>query len=171
MQREKFFDRQEYLEILQKRVLGLKEGYRQNLAIIGDELVGKTTLVHQFLNKFWDNRIINIYLEVRPDSLSGFAKKFIGILLYNFLINDNTPPKEDLNYLIERSRTFIPRTAERIKFILQALEKRKRQNILRDLFSLCDYIYQETSKSCVVILDEFHNLEKLGKFSLLIQHR
>jgi hypothetical protein len=162
MQKDKFFDRQEYLEILQKRVLGLKEGYRQNLAIIGDELVGKTTLVYQFLNKFWDNRIINIYLEVRPDSLSVFTKKFIGIMLYNFLINDNTPPKEDFNYLIERSRAFIPRTVEKIKYLLQALAKRKKQNILRDLFSLCDCFYQETGKSCVVILDEFHNLEKLG---------
>jgi hypothetical protein len=162
MQVEKFFDRQEYLEILQKRVLGLKEGYRQNLAIIGDELVGKTALIFKFLNKFWDNRIIVVYLEVRPDSLSAFAKKFIGILLYNFLINNNAPLKEDLNYLIERSRAFVPKTVEKIKNILLALEKRKKQNILQDLFSLCDTIHRETSKSCVVILDEFHNLEKLG---------
>jgi len=162
MQTEKFFDRQEYLETLKKRVLGLKEGYRQNLAIIGDELVGKTTLIFKFLNKFCDNRIIIVYLEVRPDSLSAFAKKFIGILLYNFLINNNGLLKEDLNYLIERSRSFIPKTVEKIKNILQALEKRKKQNILQDLFSLCDSIYRETGKSCVVILDEFHNLEKLG---------
>jgi len=162
MQTERFFDREEYLGILQKRVLGLKEGYRQNLAIIGDELAGKTSLIFQFLNKFWDNRIIVVYLEVRPDSLSAFAKKFIGILLYNFLANNNIALKEDLDYLIERSRAYIPKTAEKIKYILLALGKRKKQSILRELFLLCDSIHQETSKSCVVILDEFLNLEKLG---------
>ena len=162
MQAEKFFGRQEYLDLLQKRVLSLKEGYRQNLAIIGDELVGKTALIFKFLSKFWDNRIIIIYLEVRPDSFSSFAKKFIGTLLYNFLINNNVVLKEDLNYLIERSRAFIPRTVEKIKNILLAVEKRKRKNILQDLLSLCDTVYQETGKSCVVILDEFHNLEKIG---------
>jgi len=156
-----FFDRQNYLNILQKRVGDLKYGYRQNIAIIGDELVGKTSLIYKFLDKFYDSRIIILYLEVRTESLPVFAKRFMGILLYNFLINSGIPLKEDLDYLLNRSERYIPRTIEKMKFILASLEKRKKNNIFTELLSLCEIIHQETDKYCIVILDEFHNLESM----------
>ncbi len=48
---DKFFGRAESLNFLSKRANGLKDGYRQNIAIIGDELVGKTSIIFNFLNK------------------------------------------------------------------------------------------------------------------------
>jgi len=157
-----FFGRQPYLNILQKRIGDLKYGYRQNIAIIGDELVGKTSIIYKFLGKFSDTRIIPLYLEVKPESLSVFAKRFIGMLLYNFLSNSDISLKEDLDFLIRRSERYIPKTVEKIRNILTALEKRKKNNIFVDLLSLCEIIHQETDKFCIVILDEFHNLEGLG---------
>ena len=62
MIKDSFFDRKVYLDILEKRISDLKYGYRQNLAIIGDELLGKTSIIFKFLNKFYDNHIIIIYL-------------------------------------------------------------------------------------------------------------
>lgn len=162
MTQENFFDRKFYLDILEKRVSGLLEGYRQNIAIIGDELVGKTSIIFKLLNKFYDTRILFIYLEIRPESLSFFAKRFIGTLLYNLLANSGIPLKEDLDFLIERSEKYIPKTVERIKQILTSLEKKKRNNIFADLLSLCETIKQETEKSCVVVFDEFCNLENIG---------
>jgi hypothetical protein len=162
MIKDKFFDRSAYLELLKKRVSGLKDRYRQNIAIIGDELVGKTSIIFKFLNKFHDNRIIIIYLEARPESQRSFARRFMGVLLYNFLINSGIPLKEDLDFLIRRSERYIPKTVEKIKLLLSALSRNKRNNIFTELFSLCEAINQETSKSCVVILDEFHHLENLG---------
>ncbi len=157
-----FFDRQPYLNILQKRIGDLKYGYRQNIAIIGDELVGKSSIIYKFLGKFCDSRIIPLYLEVRPESLPVFAKRFMGMLLYNFLSNSGIPLKEDLDFLVKRSERYIPKTVEKIKSILTALEKKKKTNIFVDLLSLCEIIHQETDKFCIVILDEFHNLEDMG---------
>src|SRR4030042_76276 len=159
---EFFIDRPEYQDILEKRILHLKDGYRQNVAFIGDELVGKTSLIFRFLKKFYDNRIILLYLEARPESLSIFAKRFIGVLLYNFLLPSGLSLKEDLDFLIQRSSKYIPHTVLQIKSILSDLEKRKKNTIIMELFSLCETIYQETQKPCVIILDEFHNLESLG---------
>ncbi|TAM38835.1 hypothetical protein EPN54_03935, partial [bacterium] len=87
MIKDKFFDRTNYLEILQKRVVSLREGYRQNIAIIGEENVGKSSIVFKFLDKFYDPHIITVFLEVRHEPLEGFARRFIGVLLYNFLLN------------------------------------------------------------------------------------
>lgn len=162
MIKNKFFDREPYLDILEKRIIGLKDNYRRNIAIVGDELVGKTSIVFKFLDKFYDNRTIIIYLEVRHEPLNSFAKRFIGVLLYNFLVNSGIPLKEDLDFLIRKSAKYIPRTVEKIKMILNAIDKRRRNNIFTELASLCDTVHLETAKSCVVILDEFHNLENMG---------
>jgi hypothetical protein len=157
-----FFDRKPYLDILEKRIRNLKDGYRQNIAIIGDELIGKTSMIFRFLDKFYDNRIIVLYLEIRPESLASFIKRFIGVLLYNFLANSGMPIEEDLDFLIKKSAKFIPKTVEKIKSILSALERRKSENIFSESLTLCEMINQETGKFCVVIFDEFHNLQNLG---------
>jgi AAA+ ATPase superfamily predicted ATPase len=100
MIQNKFFDRKYYLDILHKRVKALNEGYRQNIAILGDELVGKTSIILHFLSRLHDNRILPVYLSLRHESLEYFAKRFIGVLLYNFLNNSGINLKEDLNLKI-----------------------------------------------------------------------
>jgi GTPase SAR1 family protein len=161
-----FFGRKICLELLEKRISSLKDGYRQNIAIVGDELVGKTSIILKFLNQFCDTKIITIYLEIRHETLVSFARRFIAILLYNFLINSDMQLKEDLDFLIKKSQKYIPKTTERIKSILNSLTKRKKNNIYTELLSLCEIIHQETGKSCVVIFDEFQNLEFMGIRSL-----
>ncbi|HTY45592.1 MAG TPA: hypothetical protein VMD52_06350 [Patescibacteria group bacterium] len=156
-----FVGRKDYLGILEKRIRDLKDGYRQNIAIIGDEMVGKTSIIFRFLNKFCDNRIITLYFETRPESTVSFARRFISVLLYNFLSHSAIPLQEDLGFLMRVSSKYIPVTIERINLILEGLDKRKKNNLFGDLLSLCESIYQETSKSCVVIFDEFLNLESL----------
>jgi GTPase SAR1 family protein len=162
MKEDKFFDRKVYLEILEKRIMDLKDGYRQNIAFVGDELVGKTSLIFKFLNSFYDNRFIIVYLETRPESLDSFSKRFIGVLLYDFLLPSEISLKEDLDFLLNKASDYIPKTVEKIKLILSELQKNKKENIFTELLSLPEIINKETNKFCVVIFDEFHNLERLG---------
>jgi AAA+ ATPase superfamily predicted ATPase len=162
MIKERFFDRKNYLELLEKRIKHLKDGYRQNVAVTGDEMVGKTSVIFKLLNKFCDAKIVIVYLEIKPEDASVFVKRFIGSLLYNFLSGSGIPMREDLDFLITKSRKFIPKTVEKIEYILAACEKKKKTNLFTELLSLSDNIYHETGKSCVVIFDEFQNLESLG---------
>jgi hypothetical protein len=160
--KDKFFGREDFLEILNRRVKGLKESYRQNIALIGDELVGKTSILFKFLRTFQDNEIIPVYLEVRPESAVSFVRRFIGVLLYNFLVNSGLPLQEDPDYLIKKSQRYIPRTIERIESLLIASNKRRSTGLFAELLSLTESVYQETGKRCVIIFDEFLNLENLG---------
>lgn len=166
MLKENFFDRKVYLDILEKRVIALKDGYRQNIALLGDEQVGKTAILHKFQNSFLDNRFLLLYVQVRPESLSLFCKRFAGVLLYNFLCSTDAALKEDLEFLIEKSSAYIPKTVAKIKSILAEAQSRKKEGIFSDLMSLTSMIHQETNKFCVVIFDEFQNLESLGIKSL-----
>jgi len=166
MQNKNFFDRKIYLDILQKRVIALKDGYRQNIAIIGDELAGKTSLVHAFLSSFLDTRFVMVYVEARPETLPAFCRRFAGILLYNFLAASHIPLKEDLDFLLEKSSVYIPKTVAKAKEIMADAERRKKENVFSELLSLTGLINQETGKFCVLIIDEFQNLEGLGTKSL-----
>ena len=157
-----FFGRQDFLSILSKRICDIKDGYRQNIAMIGDELVGKTSIIHNFLCSFYDPRTIVLYLEIRPESFSAFARRFIAVLLYNFLNNSGMALKEDLGFLMNKSQRYLPRTIEKARDILAAVDKRKKKNMFTELMSLCDLVNQESAKSCVVIMDEFHHLEAMG---------
>ncbi len=161
MQRNELFSRQTYLEHLGKRIKDLKFGYRQNIAIIGDELVGKTSIIFKFLSTFCDNHVIPVYIEVRPETIELFSRRFIGVLLYNFMSNSGQPLKEDVDYLIKYSSKYIPQTINKVNHILLNLKKKK-YSAFPELLGLCETIRQETGKSCVVIFDEFHNLETLG---------
>jgi hypothetical protein len=157
-----FFGRAPYLDIIEKRVKGLHDGYRQNICLIGNELVGKTTLATRFIGKFCDNRFVIVYLDIRHEPFQVFGRRFIGCMLYNFLQNSNVPLREDLDFLIEKAAPFVPKTAARIRTILADLDHRKKENVFSQLLSLCDCLHQETGKCCLVIFDEFQNLEALG---------
>lgn len=78
---EKFFGRNEILTLLAKRVNALKGGYRQNVAITGHRLTGKSSLLSQFLLTVRDGGIIPVYIEVIEEPFRQFAVKFIGTLL------------------------------------------------------------------------------------------
>jgi hypothetical protein len=166
MLKDNFFDRKSYLEVLEKRVIALKDGYRQNIAFIGDEQVGKTAILHKFSNSFLDNRFLLFYLEVRPESLISFCRRFAAVLLYNFLCSTDVQLKEDLEFLMEKSSVYIPKTVSKVKTVLADAQRRKKDNVFSELLSLTNIIHQETGKFCVVIFDEFQNLEALGIKSL-----
>ena len=169
MAKQEIFARREYLDILEKRIRDLKDGYRQNIAVIGDESVGKTSILFHLLSNFCDNRIIPVYLEARSESLDSFVKRFIGVLLYNFLINSSLVLQEDLDFLMSKASRFAPRTVAQARLVLLLLSRRKKVGVIPELFSLCEIINSETGKSCVVIIDEFHNLETLGVKNLYAQ--
>ncbi|MCM8797485.1 MAG: hypothetical protein NC923_06400, partial [Candidatus Omnitrophica bacterium] len=99
------------------------------------------------------------YVETRQETLLAFARRFIGSMLYNFLINSGISLKEDLDYLLKKAQRYIPLTSEKINCILNAIEKGKKNNIFTELLSLCESLHEETGKFCVVIMDEFHNVE------------
>ncbi len=156
-----FFGRTEALDLIKKRVSALKEGYRQNVALTGQNLSGKTSILHNFLYTFRDREILPIYVEITDEPFSYFTERFIGSLLFNFLKIKGHQPTEDLELLIEGSRNYMPRAARCISRILELVKKRDLNEAYSELFDLTSLIKEETGISCVIILDEFHNLGSL----------
>ena len=80
---EKFFGRQEVLGLLTRRVSDLREGYRQNIALTGQSLVGKSSIILHFIQMLKEEDFIPVYVEVLKEPFKSFSDKFIATLLYN----------------------------------------------------------------------------------------
>src|SRR3989338_2172464 len=83
---DNFFGRQEIIDLIVKRASALKSGYRQNVAIIGHQQLGKTSILRHFLYVFRDPQILCVYVEIKLQALDYFVDQFVRSLLYQYLI-------------------------------------------------------------------------------------
>jgi AAA+ ATPase superfamily predicted ATPase len=153
-----FFGRVDELSLLEKRVAALKEGYRQNIAITGQRLSGKTCLLYHFLDGLKDPSVLPIYVEVINEPFPIFAERFMGTLLYAFLRWRGELPREDFAFLLESAKPYIPQTVAAILEVKHELEKKDFNKAYLDLLNITSIVKKETGIKCIVILDEFQNL-------------
>ncbi len=159
---ERFFGRNEVLDLLNKRVLALKDGYRQNIAFSGQSLAGKTSILQHFLYTIKDEDFIVIYIEVIKEPFRSFANRFIATLLYTSLSKAGEPVTIDMNSLLEKAQKTLPKTYFAVKSILQSIDKGEADEAYSSLLGLTSVLKSEIKMPCIVILDEFDNLEFLG---------
>ncbi len=157
-----FYGREGTLDFLRKRVDGLKEGYRQNIAFLGSQFIGKSSTVRQFLSELDDKDIVPIYLDLENKDFHYFFYKFVTTLLYNYSKSQNLPLQEDINVLLETTSEFIPQTVIEIKKIKKCLKEQKISDAYRMLISLPDIFSHESGKFCILIIDEFQNIDEMG---------
>ncbi|MCX5685959.1 MAG: ATP-binding protein [Candidatus Omnitrophica bacterium] len=159
---EKFFGREDVLELLNKRVSALKEGYRQNVALTGPSLAGKSSIILHFLRTVREEGFIPIYVEVVKEDFRSFADKFIATLLYNSLHRLGEESDVDMEMLIDKAAKTLPKTAHAIKQVNASMDRGEFDEAYLGLLALTSVLKGEAGYSCVVILDEFDNLEALG---------
>ncbi|MBI4845788.1 MAG: hypothetical protein HY810_04860 [Candidatus Omnitrophica bacterium] len=159
----KRYERPEILSLLVKRVAGLKNKYRQNIAILGHKSLGKTRLIFELLQRSKCSEIIPIYINVEPMPINKFAKNFIGVILYQYLfIEDTGEIVDEFDFLFNRCKEKIPKTINVIKQIESAIKnKTSTYEIFSMVFELPHLLYEETKKPILLVLDEFHNLENI----------
>lgn len=159
---ERFFGREEVLELLNKRVGALKDGYRQNVALTGQSLAGKSSIILHFLDSARGEGFVPIYVEVLKESFKSFSSKFIATMLYNVLTKLGEEAEVDFESLLKKAQTLLPKTSAAIKRVQYCLERGEFDEAYSDLLALTSVLKDESGLPCVVILDEFDNLESLG---------
>jgi len=154
-----FFDRQTNLDLMKKRVNGLTKGYRQNVALVGPELIGKSSLLLQLVHELGgDEKIFPIYFEVRDEDLHRFCKRFTAAILYYYFRQEGEITED----VFEKANEKFPRTTERILRIEKLFGKKSRDQILSSIFDLLPILCEEGGRLCIMILDEFQELGSLN---------
>ena len=172
---KKFFGREEVLGTLQKRVTALKGGYRQNLALAGPMLAGKSSILRHFLKNIKDADVIPLYIELDGGNFHIFCRRFMASLLYRYLkvsgrlaeMNRMAESRgaartqgddKEFSMLKEECRDLIPDTVKCVDRIEKSLKQKKDNAAYEQLLSLTSVFKAETGKGCIVIFDEFQNL-------------
>ncbi|MEI8013160.1 MAG: hypothetical protein WCI27_11905, partial [Candidatus Omnitrophota bacterium] len=157
-----FCGRKDILDLIRKRVVGLKEGYRQNLALIGSRHIGKSSILLKFLNDFDDNSVIPVYLDLEGRDIHYFVSKAARALLYRYAKNRNISVEDDFISLARRVREHIPRTVEGASAAMAFLEKGKIDEAYEAVLSLPEILVQESGLACIIVLEEFHEIDAFG---------
>ena len=159
LEMNKFFGRKDTLALLKKRVLDLKEGYRQNIAFLGKKYVGKTTILKKFLSDLDDRDIVEIYLDLENKDLDYLYYRFVTSILFSFSRSKGLPLCEDINLLLQSTQSCLPQTTKAIKKIQYHLSVNKKMEAYREILSLSQIFAKESNKYCILMLDEFQALE------------
>ena len=159
---DRFFGRQEILNLLDKRVLALKDGYRQNVALTGPNLVGKSSIIHHFLYSIQGENFIPVYVEVAKEPFRQFADKFVATMLYNALRKMGEACGTDLERLMTRAQALFPKTYQAIVRLRGLMDRQDAEESYAVLLGLTSTLKAEAGIPCIVLLDEFDNLENLG---------
>jgi hypothetical protein len=157
-----FYGRSSVLDVLKKRVMGLKEGYRQNVALIGNRYIGKTALLQRLMSQMEDQEVFFLYLDLEGRDFEYFSRQFTKSLLYNFLKAENLPLQEDLKLLCAAAKDRLPRTVFLVQAIKDLTSQGKNLEAYHMILSLPEVLNQETGKSVVLVFDEFGHLENFN---------
>lgn len=159
---QNFTGRRFKLDLLKRRVKDLRDGYRQNLAILGDQYMGKSTILRKFVHEMDNEKVIPIYLDLHNKDTHYFFYKYMTSLLYSFAKMKKLKLDTDLKQLLLITYQYIPQTAQSIEKIRALYESNKLLLAFNDLISLPDIFFEETGIMCTLIFDEFHELEEWG---------
>lgn len=157
-----FFGRQEVLSLLKKRVLDLKDGYRQNIAFVGPQYIGKTSILQKFVADLDDKDLITVYINFERKDFHYFFVNFIGTVLYNFAKSQGLEPHQEIGLLLEAVKSRLPLTVAAVKHVQLLAEKKRMADAFEELITLLETFSQEANKFCIIIFDEFHYLEDFG---------
>ncbi len=159
---ERFFGREEVLDLLNKRASALKDGYRQNVALTGQSLAGKSSIILHFLHDIREEGFVPVYVEVIKEPFRSFANKFIATMLYNALIKKGEHVDIALDSLLATAQDVLPKTSHAVKQVNISIDLGDFDEAYLGLLGLTSILKEETGIPCIVILDEFDNLERLG---------
>jgi len=152
---EDFFDREEILSLLERRLISFKQGDKRNIALVGLRKMGKTSILLEFKRRLTDTDVIPIFVYLKPEEITTFAHRFIGALLYEFLKRRGVDPDEDFEQLLSLAIEHAPKTAAVILRLRQTFQTMPKENLFHSVLDLPNILRQETGVYPIVIFDEF----------------
>ena len=139
----------------------LKEGYRQNVALLGRRAIGKTVLLEKLMAEWDDDVLIPVELDLENQDLQDIYEKMTGRLLFHFFKRKGLPFSDNLKSLTEVCHHELPSSYKAIKKIQSFLAHDKKGEAFREIIALPQTFAKETGSFCILFWDEFHALEGL----------
>ncbi|MCA9396203.1 MAG: ATP-binding protein [Candidatus Omnitrophica bacterium] len=158
-----FYGREDILDTLRKRAGAFVDGYRQNVALISQPHMGKTSIAHHFLTTFNSESVVPLYIPLQTSDLPSLVEQTCRRLLYRYLTKfSDVGPEECLDVLTALSDSKLPTTTKLIKAMQHGFKKRDNNLTYEQLLKLFGIFNSETSMKCLIVIDEFQRLDEMG---------
>lgn len=156
--------REELVERILRRAEELMAGYRQNLALIGPPLIGKSVILRQSVERLKQRPpLLPVYLELREGvTMPEFVEQFASTLLYRYWVREGRDPPQTFEPLARLCQPYLPQTTALLKAAV-AKGRRHQGSCLPLLFESPGSLRRESGRLCVMFLDEFHRLGDWGR--------
>ncbi len=155
-----FFAREDIISELVKSAQNIKQGYRQNIAIVGSSLIGKSSLLLHFLSSLnTDKQLLPVYIDLQCLNVKEFAFKFINSAFYNALkkyadIGQSTSIVE----LLESAHTIFPKSCELAQRVLTLIDEGSLDDAFSEVWDIPAFLAAESGYFVVVVVDEFDRM-------------
>ncbi|MDI6884306.1 MAG: ATP-binding protein [Hadesarchaea archaeon] len=171
-----FYDRDEILHELSIGVKNLKEGARQNFALVGPRLIGKSSILEVLSERLKREEIETIYLDcwkIYPSNLQGFLETFAETSLKSIsrALGWTTRARSKIGGAIKGTISAILDLTRSVgvaveDFLKVWVDFRERRvdigELMRKTLEYPEQVAEKHDRFLVVILDEFQELHKYG---------
>jgi hypothetical protein len=154
---KEFFARGDILKSLHESAKGIQDGYRRNIALIGSGLIGKSSLLLQFLSNInSSDKLLPVYLNLKNVNFEEFAHSFMTKLLYHSLKKHKQlkEPRE-LDYLLKSAQKVFPKTHDLIKRVKMLIIEKNYDDAFSEAWDLNVILSAESGYFPIIVLDEF----------------
>ncbi len=153
-----FFAREDIFSDLIKSAASLKQGYRQNIALIGSGLIGKSSLLLNFLSRLSsDNDILPVYLDIKSASFKEFVANFINSAFYNAMKPYlNSGEGADIGVIFKNSQKFFPKSFDLANRVISLMDSGSPDDAFSCAWDIPSLLSLESGRSIVVVVDEFN---------------
>jgi len=171
-----FCDREEIIDELWAGIKGLKSGARQNFALVGPRLIGKSSILEVLRERLEREKMEGIYLDcwkIYPSSLQGFLETFAENSMRSVSealgwtararsrIGDAI--KGTVSAILDLTKSVGVEVEDFLKVWVDFRERRINiSDLMRKTLEYPEQIAERHNKFFVVILDEFQEIYKYG---------
>jgi len=171
-----FCDREEILDELWAGIKGLRKGTRQNFALVGPRLIGKSSILEALRGRLKDEGIEGIYLDcwkIYPSNLQGFLETFAETSMRSISealdwtararsrIGDAI--KGTVSAILDLTKSVGVEVEDFLKVWVDFRERRINiSDLMRKTLEYPEQMAERHNKFFVVALDEFQEIYKYG---------
>lgn len=138
------------LSVLDKRLTAFNDGYRQNIAILANDIEEASYLLQNYIERKEENQSVYIHASTFYVGKKGLLKAVITSLLSSYLHK-----VDSLDNLIYSATPLLPETSQKVKACL------KGSFDFLDILEILNTFINESQRRCVFIVEEFLGVANL----------